>query len=419
MRVRATHDVLLAARKLLGAATDAESGQRGYLITLNESYLASYHIGLATAAAELGSLETMSRHRPQQSARLVELRGLWTAKADELAATIELARKSGVEAAQAEVNRHLGKNLMDRIRQVVSDLEVYETASRNAAIREQTVLDKQVFVFIQLTTFATFAALLYLLYQARQAASQLEKEVAIRLSAEDLGRERAEQTLQVRIMNRELVHRTKNLITVIQAIVRNQDIATPETAKYAAGLSSRLVSLAATMDILVRENWSQLALEDLIAGQLAHFSEDIGRRIAVKHGPTIKFSASESQMLGLALHELGTNAAKYGALSVPDGRIEICWNEDPDRDGNAIVLRWQETGGPAPSPPIQKGFGSRITGPLVARALSGAADTDYRPDGLIWTLTFPRERHGELRDSGAGNMTAGSAEGTTSGPQPV
>ena len=101
-------------------------------------------------------------------------------------------------------------------------------------------------------------------------------------------------------MNRELVHRTKNLISVVQAIVRNQTTGSPEIEGYVAGLSSRLVSLAATMDILIRENWSQVALADLIAGQLGHFSEDVGRRIAVKPGPAIKFNASESQMLGLA-----------------------------------------------------------------------------------------------------------------------
>jgi two-component sensor histidine kinase/CHASE3 domain sensor protein len=412
IRVRDTHDALMAAKDFLAAATDAETGQRGYLITLTSTYLAPYHDGLAAAETQLRLLETMKGHNAQQLGRLSDLRRIWIEKANELASTIELAQKNEIERARAEVGRDHSKNLMDRLRKVVSEIESDETATRISAISEQAVLDERVFAFIQLTTLAAFAELLNLLYQARRAASKLENEVANRQSAEDLGRERAEQALRMRVMNRELVHRTKNLISVVQAIVRNQDAATVETEKYAAGLSSRLVSLAATMDILVRENWGEVALADLIAGQLGHFSEDVGRRITVTPGPAIKFTASESQMLGLALHELGTNAAKYGALAVPDGRIDISWTEDHGSQGNTIVLHWKEIGGLTPSPPIKKGFGSRITGPLVGRAVNGTTHIDYLPEGLNWTLTFPRDRHDPDRDGVDGNGTVASAGST-------
>jgi two-component sensor histidine kinase len=160
-----------------------------------------------------------------------------------------------------------------------------------------------------------------------------------------------------------------------------------------AGLSSRLTSLGSTLDILVRENWSEVRLEDLIAGQLGHFSEDITRRIAVAPGPLIKFTASEAQMLGLALHELGTNAAKYGALSVTGGRVDISWREEYAEEGAVIALLWREENGPPVTPPARHGFGSRITESLVARSVGGTAVIDYRHSGLTWTLTFPRARH--------------------------
>jgi two-component sensor histidine kinase/CHASE3 domain sensor protein len=392
MRVRGTHDVLLAAKDFMAAANDAETGQRGYLITLKDSYLSPYRKGLATAGMHLSALEVMQSHNPEQLARLKELRGLWIEKAEELASTVELAQESEIEAARAKISSDRDKNLMDTIRRIVSDIEAAETVTRSAAIGEQSLLDKLLFAFTQLTTLAGFMALIYLLSQARRAASELEKEVSNRQSAEELGRERAEQALRMRVMNRELVHRTKNLISVVQAIVRNQGSGSPEIEGYVAGLSSRLVSLAATMDILVRENWGQVALADLIAGQLGHFSEDVGRRITVKPGPTIKFNASESQMLGLAFHELGTNAAKYGALSVPDGQIDIHWTEQLSSEGSMIALHWLEKGGPPANPRTKKGFGSRLTGSLVARAVSGEANVEYLPQGLAWTLTLPRDR---------------------------
>lgn len=410
MRVRGTHDVLVVTKDFLAAATDAETGQRGYIITLKDSYLSPYRKGLATAGMHLSALEVMQHHHPRQLARIQELRRLWIEKAEELALTVALAQKNEIEAARAEVAGDRGKNLMDRLRHAVSDIEASETVTRTEAISDQAVLDKQLFAFTQLTTLAGFAGLIYLLFQARRAASELEKEVSNRQSAEDLGRERAEQAVRSRIMNRELVHRTKNLISVVQAIVRNQSTGSPEIEDYITGLSSRLVSLAATMDILVRENWGEVALADLIAGQLGHFSEEVGRRIAVTPGPNTKFTASESQMLGLAFHELGTNAAKYGALSVPNGRIDILWTEELSGEGSMIVLHWSEKGGPPANPPPKKGFGSRLTGSLVARAVGGSAEIEYLTEGLKWTLTFPRERHEPKNDDAIMNGNIASSE---------
>ena len=97
-------------------------------------------------------------------------------------------------------------------------------------------------------------------------------------------------------------------------------------------------------------------------------------------------------MLGLALHELGTNAAKYGALAVPSGRVNIGWTEQHNEDGTDIELRWTEDNGPPVEKPDRHGFGSRLTESLVARAVGGTAAIEYRPSGLIWTLTFRRDR---------------------------
>ena len=405
-RVTNTHDFLLTLEKLLSAAKDAETGQRGYLIVQSESYLAPYQRGLETSHSLLKNLKAMQIDNAAQLVRIATLETLWNEKAEELRRTLDIAREKGIEEARAAVASDLGKSLMDKLRLVTSEMEAAETLVRAEAITVQKSEAQRLFLFTQLTTLSGFGALLYLLAQARRAAAALETEVSSRQSAEDLSRERAEQALRTRVMNRELVHRTKNLISVVQAIVRNQEKGSPDIDRYVEGLSNRLTSLGSTLDILVRENWHQVALEDLIAGQLGHFSEDLVNRIIVTPGPKINFTASEAQMIGLALHELGTNAAKYGALATASGRVEVSWVEDL-RDGQpTFVLRWKETDGPAVTPPARRGFGRRITESLVARAVNGHAVIEYPPDGLIWTLSFERDRNSLADDSPAEDSQA-------------
>ncbi len=407
LRVRATHTVLITLGDLMIGATDAETGQRGFIITQKENYLEPYHQGVKSADAALSKLETLQTRSPQQLARIADLKALWTEKSQELQSAIDIARQQGFDLARASVSNDHGKSLMDRLRKTVAEIDSAENAIRANAIDLQQAETQRLLLFTQLATFTGFAALLFLLSRARRAAEALQLEVSSRQSAQDLAKERAEQALRMRVMNRELVHRTKNLISVVQAIVRNQEKGSPEIVRFAGVLSSRLVSLGATLDILVRENWHQVLLQELISGQLGHFSEEISSRITIAPGPPIKFSASEAQMLGLALHELGTNAAKYGALSVPEGRVTIGWSDHHTQDGAEIELRWTEVNGPPVTPPDTHGFGSRLTESLVARAVAGKATIEYRPSGLIWSLTFRGDRP-EPSDHDAANANLNS-----------
>jgi two-component sensor histidine kinase/CHASE3 domain sensor protein len=392
-RVRGTHDVLLALNGVLAAATDAETGQRGYLITQKDAYLTPYRDGLKAGQSHLNLLVSLRAGNAQQSALTAKLKALWIERSQSLNQTIGIAHTQGFEAARAAVSSDHGKEIMDRLRLTVSEIEAIENVTRADALADADAAARRFFAFNLIAALMGFAALLYLLSQARRAAEELQAEVSTRQSAEELARERADQAIRMRIMNRELVHRTKNLISVVQAIVRNQEKGSPEIDRYSTGLSNRLVSLGSTLDILVRENWNQVTLQDLIAGQLGHFSENIGRRIVVSPGPPINFTASEAQMIGLALHELGTNAAKYGALSRDEGSVDIRWLEEPGAEGPAIVLSWTERNGPPVEPPSRRGFGSRLTESLVARAVGGTAAIDFNPSGLVWTLTFLQDRN--------------------------
>ena len=175
----------------------------------------------------------MQINNAAQLVRIATLETLWNEKAEELRRTLDIAREKGIEVARATVASDLGKSLMDKLRLVTSEMEAAEALVRAAAITVQKSEAERLFLFTQLTTLSGFGALLYLLAKARRTAEALEAEVSSRQSAEDLSRERAEQALRTRVMNRELVHRTKNLISVVQAIVRNQEKGSPDIDRYA------------------------------------------------------------------------------------------------------------------------------------------------------------------------------------------
>lgn len=389
-RVLETHSTLIVLEQALSAAKDAETGQRGYLITHKDSYLQPYRQGLEAASERFKALRNLKTNDADQLARITSVEASWAAKVQEMDSTIDISRKQSIDAARAAVATDRGKTLMDQIRAIVSDIEQNEQSIRAKRILEVTSLTWRLLAFNLLTTLTGFAVLMYLLAGARNTAAELQAEVQNRISAEELANERAEQALTVRVMNRELVHRTKNLISVVQAIVRHQGKGTPEVDRYAAGLSNRLVSLGGTLDILIREQWTTVKLEDLLQSQLAHFAEELSNRVVVSAGPPVHFKVSEAQMLGLALHELGTNSAKYGALSVKEGRIDFHWTEEPALEGTTITISWIESGGPPVTEPERFGFGSRITGSLCARAVGGTAVSHYHRTGLEWVLTFNR-----------------------------
>ena len=205
-------------------------------------------------------------------------------------------------------------------------------------------------------------------------------------------REHIRREAQLRLVMRELAHRTKNLLAIIQSIERQTARRSLTKEEFHERFSSRLQALAASHDLLVETNWDGALLSDLIERQLAAFSDQIGARILAK-GPPLRLSPEVAQTLGLAIHELATNATKYGALATPNGKIEINWELSADATGTEMFhLGWREEGGPPVQPPAQRGFGSLAIERLAAQALNGQAELRYLPQGVQWTLTCdPRQ----------------------------
>jgi two-component sensor histidine kinase len=189
---------------------------------------------------------------------------------------------------------------------------------------------------------------------------------------------------------RELTHRSKNLLTVIQAIMRQTASNSTAIEDFVSRFTARLQSLAGSHDLLVQEDWQGASMRELVRSQLGHYSDREDPQIELSGGP-MQIPPDAAQHIGMALHELATNAAKYGALSTPGGKVQISWQTSPATDATPMCqLTWEESGGPPVERPSRRGFGRVVLERTVARALQGEVSIDYAATGLRWSLEFPR-----------------------------
>ena len=200
--------------------------------------------------------------------------------------------------------------------------------------------------------------------------------------------ERKEREAHISFLLREMAHRGKNLLSVVQAIASQTARQTESSGEFVRRFSARLQSLASSSDLLVREEWRGADLRELIKSQLAPFVEIDGPRLLL-NGPAVRVSAEASQSLGLALHELATNAAKHGALSVPEGKIAIEWQVTEGEGQSRFQISWREEDGPTVRAPHRRGFGHVVIERMVAQALSGQVSMEFDPKGFRWSLDAP------------------------------
>lgn len=185
----------------------------------------------------------------------------------------------------------------------------------------------------------------------------------------------------------ELNHRVKNLLATVSAIMRATIRTAPTTQAFQQSFSERLGALARGTDLLVRQNWESVELSAVLGGALGSFGEAVGIS-APDRGA--RLTANGALALNLVLHELATNAAKYGALSTPQGRVTLaCGLSEQGR--REVTCHWREAGGPPVVPPARKGFGSTLIERSVRQDLRGRAAMNYAPEGFECVLSFPVE----------------------------
>ncbi len=189
----------------------------------------------------------------------------------------------------------------------------------------------------------------------------------------------------IRFIVDELSHRTKNLLAIVMAVANQTAQYAGDVVEYQSRFSERLQALAHCHDLLIRDSWQGASFHDLIAAQMKPFRETDAGRIDAR-GPPIVLRPDAVQNLGLAFHELATNALKHGALSGLRGDVSIEWliNEET----GALCVHWREKGGPPVVPPKRRGFGHVVIEQIVPRALNGTGVLDFRSTGVNWTFEF-------------------------------
>ncbi|WP_243692174.1 HWE histidine kinase domain-containing protein [Caulobacter sp. BK020] len=218
-------------------------------------------------------------------------------------------------------------------------------------------------------------------------------DASVQLRAREAEELRAHQRQQ--LMINELNHRVKNTLFTVQSLAR-QSLGRPADTPGLEAFNERIMALARAHDLLTRSVWEGADLQEILEETLEPY---LDRTILA--GPPVALTPNAALALSMVFHELGTNAGKYGALSLPGGAVTVVWHVDPGAP-HRLTLHWEERGGPPVSPPARKGFGSRLIAATLKSDLAGEARVDYRPSGLVCVLTLSLRPPSEDGEEGAG-----------------
>jgi len=222
---------------------------------------------------------------------------------------------------------------------------------------------------------------------AREVMSQLELRRAIAERDEALAASRQAEQRQV-LLVRELHHRVRNTLAMVQALLGATARTTGTMGEFYRSFSARIGSLAKTQTLLTEDYWQTVSLRELVLKELRPFEEHGNRRFMLE-GPPVELSADLAVPLGMALHELATNAARYGALSVPAGRVEVTWDLKTAQDVRSVHLEWRERGGPPVRTPEREGFGSTLLRSVVPMQAKADVEVEFDPEGLRCRIEAP------------------------------
>lgn len=222
-----------------------------------------------------------------------------------------------------------------------------------------------------------------LISAVHSAARSRRRQLQVKDHLEE--RERTDE--RQKLLIRELHHRVKNTLSNVQALLGATAKSHSDIDSFTRAFSSRIVSLAQTHSMLTEDYWQKVSLRRILMQELNHYDTSDGRYGLA--GPEVELVSDVAVPLGMAIHELATNSAKYGALSVDDGRINVDWSIDTDRDEKRLLMCWQERGGPRVHPPSRKGFGSMLLERVLTVQCRATIDVKYPPDGFEMDLQLP------------------------------
>ena len=201
-------------------------------------------------------------------------------------------------------------------------------------------------------------------------------------------RKRAEERQDM--LAAELDHRVKNVLSRVAVAAMYTRQGSRSMDEFVRALDGRIQSMAAAHSLLSESRWHGVGLTDLVRHQLAPYATDANAAVS---GPDVMLSAAETQALAMVIHELITNAAKYGALSTPSGSVSLDWDQMPGADGTPrLLMTWRETGGPPIAAPSRSGYGTSLIRDLIPHELGGKVELEMAPTGVTCRIEIPLRR---------------------------
>jgi two-component sensor histidine kinase len=190
-----------------------------------------------------------------------------------------------------------------------------------------------------------------------------------------------------RLLIAELDHRVKNVLARVAVVAMYTRQSSSTMDEFIQALDRRIQSMAVAHELLSQSHWRGIRLTDIVRHQLAPYASDANTTTG---GPEITLTAAASEALGMVLHELVTNASKYGALSIPAGRVSVSWEcRNSGEAATSLMIVWRETGGPPVSAPTQYGYGTSLICELIPHELGGTVDLAFSSEGVCCTIEIP------------------------------
>ncbi|NVD44713.1 sensor histidine kinase [Qipengyuania atrilutea] len=375
-QVNSTSQILLEIRNVGRNALSAETGQRGYFITLDEAYLEPYRVARERHDASLNQLREAFGEdvNPRQAQLLGDVERLADQKFTELDASVALLENRDLIGARTMILTDEGKDTMNRLRVALRELELMETRILNSAVDQSARAEAMVLPLLGLLLIVLLIALIFA-YLLLTRTVRAEAEAA-QASALAEARDRAD------LLAKELNHRVKNLFAVILAIVQMSARGKPEAKEVVGSISDRIRALLTAHEVTQGHSSEPVALlEKLIETTLAPYRSD--ELVAKLDGPEILIASEQATPLGLVLHEMTTNAVKYGAWA-NGGTILVNWR----RENGDIVIQWREHGARIAEPGERQGFGSMLM-TSSARQLRGEVERRFTDEGAAIDIRFP------------------------------
>lgn len=377
VQVAQTREVLEVLREIVTATLNAETGQRGYIITLDKRYLAPFQLGAASYPAAMRRLHELldPAADARQRALVNRVEKLADAKFAEMAETVSLVDDGLLIDAKERLLSDEGQDLMVELRATAGELETIEAAQLKRAADDTLRLEGRMAPLLGGLLVLILGALVLGLWQVVRGAHA----EALAATAQDLeeARDRAD------LLARELNHRVKNLFAVVLAIVKMSGKGDPAAKPTIDKIAQRLHALLRSHEVTQGDGTRpEIDLRELVETALAPYRLDEARA-SIEGGP-VMLRSHLAVPLGLVLHELVTNAVKYGALSDGDGRLAVDWSHA----GGRVRLIWREDGPVPVAKPGTEGFGSMLI-TSSARQIGGTIERKFHPNGVEVTMDFP------------------------------